>query len=105
MVCLGFTNATSFLAMGMLFAVYGLHRAAIEPVQKALVSELSPIDYRASTLGTFQTIIGLFAFPASFQAGLLWTSFGRATPFHVSFVLTALAIILLFFVKEDRKEA
>lgn len=105
LVCLGFTYATSLLAFGLLFAVYGLHRAAIEPVQRALVSELSPTDYRASTLGAFQMIVGLIAFPASFLTGLLWVNFGKSTPFHLSLVLTAVATIMLFFVKETRKTA
>jgi len=105
LVCLGFTYANSLLFFGLLFVVYGLHKAAIEPVQKALVSELSPVDYRASTLGAFQMIIGLFAFPASFLAGLLWTSFGKSTPFHFSLVMTTVATILLFFIKENRKAA
>jgi len=42
LVCLGFVYVTSLMEIGLLFVVYGLHRAAIEPVQKALVSELSP---------------------------------------------------------------
>jgi hypothetical protein len=45
-------------------------------------------------------VIGLFAFPASFAAGLLWESFGMQAPFIFSLVLTAISAGMLFFVKE-----
>jgi len=104
LVCLGFANASSLLAVGLLFALYGLHKAAIEPIQKTLVSELSPRDFRASTIGTFQMVTGLFAFPASLMAGLLWINFGKTVPFYVSFGLTAVSTLLLLFVKENKRK-
>jgi len=103
LVCLGFVYVKSLLGIGLLFVVYGLHRAAIEPVQKALVSELSPPDFRASSLGAFQMITGLCALPASLMAGLLWVNIGRATPFYLSLALTLIAAFLLLFVKENRR--
>jgi len=84
----------------MVFVFYGLHRAAIEPVQKALVSELSPVAFRASSLGAFQMVTGLAALPASLMAGLLWDSVGLRAPFVVSLVLTTLSAVMLLFVKE-----
>lgn len=105
LVCLGFVYATSLLAFGLLFVVYGLHKAAIEPAQKALITEVSPLDFRASTLGAFQMVTGLFALPASLIAGLLWVTFGKFTPFYLSLGLTAIAAFLLLFVKENRRKS
>jgi len=105
LVCLGFVYETSPLGIGLLFIVYGLHRAAIEPVQKAFVSELSPPDFRASTLGAFQMITGLCALPASLMAGLLWINIGRSAPFYLALSLTAIATFLLLFVKENRRKS
>jgi MFS family permease len=85
------------------FVLYGLHLGAIEPVQRALVSELAVPGLRASTLGTFQMITGLAALPASLIAGLLWESTGPATPFYLSASLTVAAMLLLLFVKENRR--
>jgi len=85
---------------GALFILYGAHKAALEPVQKTLVCELSPLAYRASCLGGFQMVIGLCALPASLLAGVLWDSLGMAAPFYLSLVLTAVAGALLPFVKE-----
>jgi MFS family permease len=99
---LGFIYVTSLVGVAFLFVVYGLHKGAIEPVQRAFVSELSPLDYRASTLGTFQMVVGLCALPASLIAGFLWISLGRLAPFYFSLSLTVPAIVLMLFVKETR---
>jgi MFS family permease len=86
------------------FILYGFHKAAFEPVQRAFVAELAPVEYRASTLGGYQMVVGLCALPASFVAGLLWDKFGLSAPFFLSVVLTAAAAIVIIFVKE-RKSA
>ena len=59
-----------------MFVLYGVHKAALEPVQRTLVTEICPPAFRASSLGAFQMIIGLCALPASALAGLLWERFG-----------------------------
>jgi MFS family permease len=102
LVCFSFPYATSITAVAALFAFYGLHKGAIEPSQKALVSELSPKEYRASTLGAFQMITGLCALPASLIAGVLWETSGDFAPFYLSLILTIIATILLLLVKEIR---
>lgn len=89
-------------AIVIAFLLYGLHLGAIEPVQKALVSELSVPEFRASTLGSFQLVVGLAALPASLAAGLLWDKVSLAAPFYFSAGLTIIAIIMLLFVREKR---
>jgi MFS family permease len=90
-------------AIILVFALYGLHHAALGPVQTAFVAELSPKKFRASALGGFQMIIGLCALPASLMAGILWDNLGAKSPFIVSLSLTLIAIILLTFVKQAKK--
>ncbi len=102
-VSLGMVFGRSLVFMGGMFVVYGLHKAALEPAQRALVSDLAPAGLRASFLGTFQMVIGLCALPASFLAGLLWDRFGRAVPFLLSLALTVGSAVLLLFVKETAK--
>jgi MFS family permease len=102
-VCAGVVFARGLAAVAAIFALYGVHKAALDPVQKTLVAELAPQPYRASVLGGFQMVIGLCAFPASLVAGLLWDKAGRNAPFHLSLGLTAAAAVLLLFVKETRR--
>jgi len=100
-LCLGFVLVRSYVGIVLLFVLYGLHLGAIQPVQRTFVSELSPTEYRASILGTFQMIVGLCALPASVVAGLLWVYFGMSAPFYFSLGLTSLTVALMLFVKEQ----
>ena len=98
--CFLFIFFQSHLLIIFAFVFYGLHKAAIEPVQKAFVSELAPAEYRASTLGGFQMVVGLLALPASLLAGFLWVENNMLAPFYFSIFLTIVSIISLVFVKE-----
>ncbi|MBM3295811.1 MAG: MFS transporter [Candidatus Aminicenantes bacterium] len=101
-LCLGVLAAKGPGVGIAVFVLFGIHKAALDPVQRALVAELCPPAFRASALGAFQMIIGLCAFPASFLAGLLWETLGPAAPFALSLGLTALAGLLLAFVNPPR---
>lgn len=101
-VCVSLIYFHNHIAVLAAFVLYGLHLGAIEPVQKALVSELAEPELRASTLGSFQMVTGLCALPSSLIAGLLWDKISITTPLYWSAALTLLAIILLFFLKERR---
>ncbi|MBN2207554.1 MAG: MFS transporter [Candidatus Aminicenantes bacterium] len=103
LVCAGVLSGGRGLAGTVaLFVLYGAHKAALDPVQRTLVCELSPQAFRASCLGGFQMVVGLCALPASFLAGLLWDRFGMTAPFLTSLILTAAAGALLPFVREGR---
>ena len=100
LVCVSFIFIQSYVAVALTFVVYGLHKGALEPVQKSLVSELAPKERRASILGAFQMVIGLSALPASLIAGILWDRIDMFVPFYFSLVLTILSAILLLFISE-----
>ncbi len=55
LMCVGFILVESLVGIALLFVLYGLHRGAIEPVQKTLVSELSPERYRGEHAGRIST--------------------------------------------------
>ncbi|MFQ6089161.1 MAG: MFS transporter [Candidatus Methanofastidiosia archaeon] len=99
-VCGGFILVSSKIGIFIIFVLYGLHRAALEPVQKTFVSELSPRRFRASTLGAFQMIVGLCALPASLIAGILWEEIGIFAPLLFSLTLSGIAMLLIIFVRE-----
>jgi MFS family permease len=100
-VCLLVMLRPGRLLVPLIFVFYGIHRAALDPVQKTLVTELSRPEHRASSLGGFQMVIGFCALPASLGAGWLWQKLGDVAPFALSLGLTLAAIVLLFFVRED----
>ncbi|MGA9119547.1 MAG: MFS transporter [Bacteroidota bacterium] len=92
----------SVLTIVVAFVLYGIHRAALEPVQKAFVAELAPADLRASTLGGFQMVVGVCALPSSVLAGVLWDKVSPGLPLLVSLVLTIIATVLLMFVQQPQ---
>ena len=100
LVCLIFIFIHSKFSIIFTFVLYGLHKGALYPVQQTLVSELAPVKYRASSLGGFQMVIGLCAFPASLIAGIFWEKIGIVAPFYFSLGLTIISTIILLFVKE-----
>jgi len=102
LVCLSFILVQSHWVIILTFVLYGLHRGSLDTVQKTFVAELAPVEYRASSLGGFQMVVGLCALPASLIAGLLWDKIGIFAPFYFSLGLTVIAVAMLVFVREDR---
>ncbi|MDD5530664.1 MAG: MFS transporter [bacterium] len=102
LVCLNFIFFDSRIAIILTFVLYGLHKASLDTVQKTFVSELAPVEYRASTLGGFQMVVGLCALPASLAAGMMWDKINVRTPFYCSLGLTIVTVIMMLFVKEKK---
>jgi len=104
LTCLSFIFFQSYWAIIGAFFVYGIHRGSIKPIQKTFVAEITPAKFTASTLGAFQMVLGICAFPASFIAGILWDKIGAFAPFYFALGMTVIAIFLLMFVKESKSE-
>lgn len=104
LTCFALLAETSIIGAVVCFVLYGLHKGALEPVQKAFVSALAPAEYRASALGGFQMVIGLCAFPSSVIAGFLWEEVGVLAPLYFSLVLTILSTGILLFVHEKTED-
>jgi len=100
--CLSFLYLGGLVATFVSFALFGLHKGSLEPVQKTFVSELAEKRYRGTALGVFQMAVGLCALPASLAAGWLWDAVGSAAMFWLAIALTAASIALLAFVREKR---
>jgi len=93
----GFVLFNSLAAFTVLFALYGLMYAAVDGNQRAYVSDLASEHLRATALGTFHTVTGLMALPASMMAGLLWEKIGPSATFIYGGTL-ALVSVLLFVI-------
>jgi MFS family permease len=81
--------------MVALFLIYGLHHAACEGAERALVADLVPADRRGTAFGWFHLVVGICALPASVIFGVLWKEFGAPAAFGVSACLALLAAALL----------
>jgi MFS family permease len=100
--CTVFIFLHQYWAIGLCFILYGLHKASLEPTQKAIVSDLAPRKFRASALGGFEMILGLCALPSSVIAGILWETTNPETVFLMAGTLTTCSILLLILVKHEK---
>jgi hypothetical protein len=101
-VCGSLIFTRNFIGVMMIFCIYGFYKSAIDVSQKTLASEICPSDYRATSLGSFQLITGLMAFPASFIAGILWKVLGMNYPLYFSLFLSLISLLLINLVKEQK---
>jgi len=100
LVCLNFILWQSHFSIILAFILYGAHKAAFDTVQKTFVAELAPPQYKASTLGGFQMVVGLCALPASVIAGMLWEKVSLFMPFYFSLAVTIISSLMLLVVRE-----
>ena len=96
LTCLGFAFFNSLTAFIILFALYGIVYAIVDGNQRAYVSDLSSEELRATALGTFHTVTGLIALPASTMAGFLWQISSRI-PFLCGAIISLISAVLLVF--------
>ncbi len=89
----------------VLFALYGITHAIIDGNQRALASDLSSKELRATALGTYHTIIGLVELPASLIAGFLWQYVTPAASFIYASIVSAISVILFFIFGDSFKNA
>ena len=94
-VYLGFAIASPLQLWG-LFATYGIYVAMTEGVEKALVSDIAPLDLRATLIGLHATFTGVGLLPASVFGGFLWNAFGPQATFYFGGGMGALAAVALW---------
>jgi MFS family permease len=87
---LGFGVADAQWQVWALFVVYGIFYGLTEPVEKALVRDLTPPHVRGRAYGVYNFIVGVAAVPASLLTGWLWQQW---SPFVALATGAALALL------------
>lgn len=99
----GFAAAQSAWQVWLLYVAYGLYFGLAFGTTNAMVADLVPENLRGTAYGTYNAIIGLLAFPASFIAGVLWQGIGNwgglgpSAPFLFGGSLALIAALLMAF--------
>jgi len=93
---MGLPSASIYQVFG-LFIVYGLFKAAIEGVEKALVADLAPKGLTGTAFGWFNLINGLMLLPASIIFGWIYESVGPLYAFSFSGTCAIIAFFLMAF--------
>jgi MFS family permease len=97
LIYLGFGVAKTSGQVWGLYAAYGIYYGLAYGSANALVADLVPENLRGTAYGTYNAVIGLLAFPASFIAGLLWQKVSPSAPFYFGGGLALLAVVLMLF--------
>ncbi len=100
----GFVFFNSVGAFIVLFALYGVMNAAVDGNQRAYVSDLAKEQLKATALGTFHTVTGLMALPASMIAGFLWEKVGSSATFIYGGTLGLVSVVLFIIFSSKSKE-
>lgn len=93
---MGLPSASIYHVFG-LFIVYGLFKAAIEGVEKALVADLAPKGLTGTAFGWFNLINGLMLLPASIIFGWIYESISPMYAFMFSGSCAIIAFLLMAF--------
>jgi len=93
-VSFGFAFCDSLRFFVVLFALYGVVFAAIDGTQRAFVSDLAGNSFKATALGTFHTVTGIAALPASLAAGFLWKHISPAATFIFGGTAALIAVVV-----------
>lgn len=99
-VAFGLISKDHSWLLWLFWPLYGFYYAMTEGVEKAFVAENAPKSSKATALGFYNTIVGVFLLPASVIAGFLFQINSRA-PFIFGGVMALAAVVIIkFFVKE-----
>jgi len=99
LIYFGFGLAQAGWQIWALYALYGVYYGLAYGTTKAMVADLVPEALRGTAYGTYNALLGILDFPASFLAGILWSGiggwkgFGPAAPFYFGAVLALAAAL------------
>jgi MFS family permease len=90
----GFAIAADTKTIWILFSLYGLFMGLTEGIQKAFLTTIIPIDFKATAFGVYNTVVGFAMFPASFIGGWLWDTISPSATFYFGAATAALSTLL-----------
>ena len=103
LIYFGFAVSNQAWHIWVLYAIYGLYYGLAFGTASAMVADLVPNNLRGTAYGTYNAVLGLLTFPASFIAGILWQGigswegFGPSAPFWFGGSLALIAAVLMMF--------
>jgi MFS family permease len=94
-VYLGMAFSHSLGMIMLLFFLYGIYAAATEGVSKAWISNIVNKNDVATAIGNFTGFQSIFTMLASSLTGLIWYTYGAATAFIITSIITLLIVIYI----------
>lgn len=98
----GFSRVLSYSSLVISFLLYGAYQGIFRAAGKAFASDFVPQGLRASSIGLYNTVVGLSGLFASLLAGLLYDRIGHSTVFATAAIFVFLGSFLLLIFRESR---
>lgn len=92
---LAFAAMTAAWQSWVVMVVYGAFAGLTEPVEKALIKDLAPVEARGRAFGLYHGLLGGAAIPAGLLTGVLWQQLGAAYALVTGAAVAAIAAVLL----------
>ena len=102
-VYVGMAIGSGWYVYLILFAVYGIYAAATEGIAKAWISNIADKKDTATAIGMYAGFQSICTLLASSLTGIVWYSFGSATAFISTAIVTA-GVIVYFLMMKNRME-
>ena len=99
---MGFAVTSNVMLIAVLFVFYGLYQGIFRSVGKALASDYVPATLRASSVGWYNTAVGLSGLVASLVAGELWDHIGHTSVFLFGAATTVVGGVALLILVPNR---
>jgi len=91
-----FLGSRTFVGFAVVWVLFGVGSALIEPAYNALISKVVPLNLRGTAFGLFSTSLGLISLPAPYIGATLWERFAPQVPFYVPLVATLLLLPVMW---------
>lgn len=91
-----FLQSRLFAGFAVVWALFGVGMAFIDPAYSSLISKAVPLKLRGTAFGLFSTSIGLISLPAPYVGAMLWERFAPQVPFYAPLAATILLIPIMW---------
>jgi len=100
-----FLQSRLFAGFAVVWALFGIGMAFIDPAYSSLISKAVPLKLRGTAFGLFSTSIGIISLPAPYIGALLWERFAPQVPFYAPLAATILLLPIMWIKFKLPKEA
>jgi MFS family permease len=91
-----FLQSRLFAGFAVVWALFGIGMAFIDPAYSSLISKAVPLKLRGTAFGLFSTSIGIISLPAPYLGAMLWERFAPQVPFYAPLVATLLLLPIMW---------
>lgn len=96
-----FINTQIEYAPWIAFAIYGFFGAGFNSLAKAIISDMIPVNLKATAYGVYYSFIGICTFLSLYFAGVIWDRFGSQLLFEIV-TFGSVSFALLLFLNRKR---